>query len=116
MEPPTKPNPCGLCQRHGTLLIQLPPRLTVAEAVQLRDDLPSWLSAPELKAVVLDFGHTVVIDSSGIGALVGAIKLAQARSLPLKAWSVNHQVRLALTMTEALAGRAAREQVAAVAR
>ncbi|EAQ74189.1 MULTISPECIES: sugar transferase [unclassified Synechococcus] len=99
MEPPTKPNPCGLCQRHGTLLIQLPPRLTVAEAVQLRDDLPSWLSAPELKAVVLDFGHTVVIDSSGIGALVGAIKLAQARSLPLKAWSVNHQVRLALAMT-----------------
>ena len=39
------------------------------------------------------------MDSSGIGALVGAIKTAQERALPLAAWSLNRQVFLALQMT-----------------
>jgi len=35
------------------------------------------------------------MDSSGFGALVGAIKAAQERAVPLAAWSLHRQVFLA---------------------
>ncbi|WP_156818356.1 sugar transferase [Cyanobium gracile] len=96
------PLPAGflLSARHGTLILRLPPRLTVAEAVTFRQGFPDWLDRfGDLRQVILDFGHTSVIDSSGIGALVGAIRIARERSLPLEAWSVHRQVALALEMT-----------------
>nr|WP_254947608.1 sugar transferase [Cyanobium sp. N.Huapi 1H5] len=82
------------------LILQLPPRLTVAEAVAFRSGFGGWLAEVEgLRQVILDFGRTAIIDSSGIGALVGAIKTAQERAVPLAAWSLNRQVFLALQMT-----------------
>ncbi|CAK6698435.1 sugar transferase [Synechococcus sp. BA-124 BA4] len=97
--PSAGPAPFEVSACQDTLLIRLPSRLTVAEAVLLRDAIPAWLADPLLRSLVFDFGHTSVIDSSGIGALVGALKAARARSISLVAWSVNHQVRLALSMT-----------------
>jgi anti-anti-sigma factor len=86
--------------RNGILLLQLPPRLTVSEAVAFRAGFADWLAEVEgLRQVVLDFGRTAIIDSSGIGALVGAIKIAQERAVPLCAWSLHRQVFLALQMT-----------------
>ncbi len=86
--------------RNGVLILQLPPRLTVAEAVAFRSGFGGWLAEAEgLRQVILDFGRTAIIDSSGIGALVGAIKAAQEREVPLAAWSLNRQVFLALQMT-----------------
>ncbi|MCP9837041.1 sugar transferase [Cyanobium sp. N.Huapi 1H5] len=86
--------------RNGVLILQLPPRLTVAEAVAFRSGFGGWLAEVEgLRQVILDFGRTAIIDSSGIGALVGAIKTAQERAVPLAAWSLNRQVFLALQMT-----------------
>ncbi|WP_094585956.1 sugar transferase [Synechococcus sp. BO 8801] len=86
--------------RNGVLILQLPPRLTVAEAVAFRSGFGGWLAeVQDLRQVILDFGRTAIIDSSGIGALVGAIKAAQERAVPLAAWSLNRQVFLALQMT-----------------
>jgi anti-anti-sigma factor len=86
--------------RNGVLIVQMPPRLTVAEAVAFRSGFAGWLAEVEgLRQVILDFGRTAVIDSSGIGALVGAIKAAQERAVPLAAWSLHRQVFLALQMT-----------------
>lgn len=86
--------------RNGVLIVQLPPRLTVAEAVAFRAGFAGWLAEVEgLRQVILDFGRTAIIDSSGIGALVGAIKTAQERAVPLAAWSLHRQVFLALQMT-----------------
>ena len=86
--------------RNGVLILQLPPRLTVAEAVAFRSGFSGWLAEVEdLRQVILDFGRTAIIDSSGIGALVGAIKTAQERAVPLAAWSLHRQVFLALQMT-----------------
>lgn len=86
--------------RNGVLILRLPPRLTVAEAVAFRSGFAGWLTEVEgLRQVILDFGGTAIIDSSGIGALVGAIKTAQERAVPLAAWSLNRQVFLALQMT-----------------
>ena len=86
--------------QNGILILQLPPRLTVSEAVAFRAGFAGWLDDVEgLREVILDFGRTAVIDSSGIGALVGAIKTAQERPVPLCAWSLHRQVFLALQMT-----------------
>ena len=49
--------------------------------------------------ILIDCQGIDFMDSSGIGALVGAIKTAQERALPLAAWSLNRQVFLALQMT-----------------
>jgi anti-anti-sigma factor len=82
------------------LILQLPPRLTVTEAVAFRAGFCGWLEEVEdLREVILDFGRTASIDSSGIGALVGAIKAVQERSVPLSAWSLHRQVFLALQLT-----------------
>lgn len=86
--------------RNGVLILQLPPRLTVTEAVAFRSGFAGWLAEVEdLQRVILDFGRTAIIDSSGIGALVGAIKTAQECAVPLEAWSLHRQVFLALQMT-----------------
>ncbi len=86
--------------RNGVLLLQLPPRLTVTEAVAFRAGFCGWLEEVEgLREVILDFGRTASIDSSGIGALVGAIKAAQEKAVPLRAWSLHRQVFLALQLT-----------------
>lgn len=98
--PPPEAQEFVLTRHQGRLLIQLPPRLTVAEAVRFRDGFSHWLDQPAPPAaVILDFGRTTVIDSSGIGALVSNLKTARSRSIPLQAWSVNRQVGLALGMT-----------------
>ncbi len=100
MERPSPSAPFVRTVRNGRLIIQLPPRLTVTEAVQFRRDAPDWMAqVPDLREVILDFGRTAIIDSSGIGALVGTIKTAQERSVPLAAWSLHRQVTLALQMT-----------------
>lgn len=88
-----------LSEHNGALLVQLPPRLTVNEAIGFRRDFAGWLDGrPGLRLVVLDFGRTFVLDSSGLGALISNLKTARARNLPLQAWSVCPQVRLALSL------------------
>jgi anti-anti-sigma factor len=91
---------CKFLFQQATLIVQLPPRLTVLEAVAFRQEFAQKLTAsPELRKVVLDFGQTTVIDSSGIGALVSNIKLTRAQNLTLVAWSVNAQLKLALSLS-----------------
>jgi anti-anti-sigma factor len=97
---PSSPDPFVRTVRNGVLILQLPPRLTVSEAVAFRSGFGGWLAeVGSLRRVILDFGRTAIIDSSGIGALVGAIKTAQERAVPLEAWSLHRQVFLALEMT-----------------
>jgi len=100
MDHPSPSDPFVRTVRNGCLIIQLPPRLTVSEAVTFRRDAPEWMArVPDLREVILDFGRTAIIDSSGIGALEGTIKAARELSVPLSAWSVHRQVALALQMT-----------------
>lgn len=99
MSNPIKVTPISLCDQNAVLLVQLPPRLTVNEAIGFQRDFAGWLDErPGLHQVVLDFGRTFVIDSSGIGALISNLKTARARNITLQSWSVSPQVRLALSL------------------
>jgi anti-anti-sigma factor len=81
------------------LLIQMPPRLTVLEASIFRQFFQEKMQqVPPFKKVILDFGPTVLIDSSGIGALLSNLKSSRAHHIPLTLWSVGAQVKLAFSL------------------
>jgi anti-anti-sigma factor len=72
--------------------------LDAQSGAELRSSIGSLLNEKP-GDILIDCQGIDFMDSSGIGALVGAIKTAQERALPLAAWSLNRQVFLALQMT-----------------
>ncbi|MBD2200068.1 MULTISPECIES: sugar transferase [Calothrix] len=85
-------------RKGGLLLVQLPARLTVIEAVSFRKQFQTWLEEDTIKKIILDFGQTALIDSSGVGALITNHKSAQAKNIELVFWSVQPQVQLAFSL------------------
>lgn len=74
----TRRNPAMQFQTeaNGNVLIVTPTeeRLDAAVAVQFKDTIRSFAAtAPE--RLVLDMGHVSFLDSSGLGAVIGAMKL-----------------------------------------
>jgi anti-anti-sigma factor len=86
---------------QDALLIQMPPRLSVVESPAFRDFFKDLVQTPPLPSrMILDFGQTALIDSSGVGALLSSLKCARTHQVQLSLWSVMPQVKL----TFALAG------------
>ncbi|MBU7583572.1 MAG: sugar transferase [Nostoc sp. TH1S01] len=83
---------------NSTLLVQLPPRLTVIDAVAFRKYFQQWIEDSNLTKIILDFGQTTVIDSSGVGSLISNHKSAQVKNIQLLFWSVQPQVKLAFAL------------------
>jgi anti-anti-sigma factor len=82
----------------STLLVQLPQRLTVIEAVSFRAHFQTWIQDPSLSKIILDFGQTTIIDSSGVGSLISNHKAAEKKNIQLIFWSVHPQVKLAFDL------------------
>jgi len=81
-------------------LVQLPDRLTVLEAVAFKDSFKQLCqSQPAPVRIVLDFGKTTFIDSSGIGALVSSLKISRSYKTEVVFWSLHPQVKMALELT-----------------
>jgi lipopolysaccharide/colanic/teichoic acid biosynthesis glycosyltransferase/anti-anti-sigma regulatory factor len=84
---------------RGALVLGFPRLFTVTEAVAFRDCLAGLLpQRPDLRVIVFDFSRTEMIDSSGLGSLISNLKQARALGIPVEAWSVGEQVRLALSL------------------
>ncbi|MGB7415628.1 MAG: sugar transferase [Thermosynechococcaceae cyanobacterium] len=84
---------------RDVLLVLMLPRLSVAEAPQFRQIFQGWLEEQaNLTKIILDFGQTAVVDSSGIGALVSTYRLAKARSLDLLFWGLTPQVKFVFSL------------------
>ncbi len=82
-------------------LVQLPDRLTVLEAVAFKDSFKQLCQEkPAPVRIVLDFGKTTFIDSSGIGALVSSLKIARSHKTEVVFWSLHPQVKMVLELTE----------------
>lgn len=80
--------------------VVLPALFTVNEAIAFKQSFQKICQEHHLKRIVLDFGHTTFIDSSGIGALVNALKAARACDIELSLRNVSSQVMMALSMTD----------------
>ncbi|NEP15956.1 MAG: STAS domain-containing protein [Leptolyngbya sp. SIO4C1] len=82
-------------------IIYLPPSFAVVAAVAFKQKVQAFFAQhPHVKELVLDFGNTHFIDSSGIGALVIGYRLSQAQSAQVRLKNVPSQVMMALSMTE----------------
>lgn len=77
------------------LLVQMPEKLTVIEAIAFRESWKNFLTDATITKIILDFGHTTIIDSSGVGSMITNLKLAQTKNIELVLWSVQPQVKLA---------------------
>jgi len=83
-----------------TTLIQVPPRLTVLEAVEFRKTCHELCQAdtPPGK-IIFDFSDTTFMDSSGLGALVSNFKVTKEQGIELLLRDVRPQVMAVLSLT-----------------
>ncbi|NEO85802.1 MAG: exopolysaccharide biosynthesis polyprenyl glycosylphosphotransferase [Spirulina sp. SIO3F2] len=81
-------------------IMQIPPRLTVVEAVAFKQQYQDLLAQSKIPThIVLDFEATRFIDSSGIGALVNNLKTSQEQGLKLILRNVQSPVMAVFAMT-----------------
>lgn len=91
---------CEVIVLKETTLIQVPPRLTVLEAVEFRKTCHELCQSdnPPSK-IVFDFSNTTFMDSSGLGALVSNFKLTKDRGIEIVLRDVRPQVMAVLSLT-----------------
>ena len=81
-------------------VMQMPPRLTILEAVTFKGACHQWLdSSPLAQQLILDFSQTQFMDSSGVGALVHNFKAAKSHNLQLILYNIHPPVMAVLSMT-----------------
>jgi len=86
---------------QDNVILQLPERLTVLEAIEFKQAVGRLVEQKNNhhQQIVLDFGNTRFIDSSGIGALIASLKSAQKVNIELVLESVQPPVMATLNMT-----------------
>ena len=84
---------------RDNLIVQLPERLTVLEAVEFKQTVSMLLKQNTHQQIILDCEKTRFIDSSGIGALIASLKSAQQKNIELVLESVQPPVMATLDMT-----------------
>ncbi|HEY9705587.1 MAG TPA: sugar transferase [Allocoleopsis sp.] len=82
------------------IIIHLPSRLTVLEAVSFKHTFHNILQSnyPH-KKIILDWEETRFIDSSGIGALISNLKLAKNNNVKLILRHINPQIMSVFSLT-----------------
>ncbi len=85
---------------NETPLVELPARLSVLEAVAFKQTcLQLCQENPRPGQILLDFGQTTFMDSSGVGALVNNLRTTQQLGIKLVLRNVQPQVRSVLSIT-----------------
>ncbi len=81
-------------------LIQVPPRLSVLEAVAFKQNFKQLCQGSPLpNQIIIDFSQTTFMDSSGLGALVSNLKTAQQQGINLVLRQVQPQVMAVFSLT-----------------
>ncbi|HBQ98419.1 MAG: anti-sigma factor antagonist [Roseofilum sp. Belize BBD 4] len=100
MNNPVNPPEFAMTSFGACCLVQLSKNFTVTQAVAFKDYFKQVCDRQSgLERVILDLGQTTFIDSSGIGALVGCLKIARAQQIELIIWSLHPQVKMAFELT-----------------
>ncbi|MEM6754752.1 MAG: STAS domain-containing protein, partial [Cyanobacteria bacterium P01_C01_bin.38] len=80
--------------------VEVSVRLSVLEALDFKQTCEELINAnPTPKKIVIDFGQTTFMDSSGLGALVSNFKNAQEKGIELVLQNVTPQVMAVLNLT-----------------
>jgi anti-anti-sigma factor len=81
-----------------TVFLRTSRHLSNVEVAQFKEEFRDLCNLAPQK-IVLDLSPTLFISSSGLGALVNSLKLANALNIKLILWSVNPEVMAVLTMS-----------------
>lgn len=68
------------------------------QAIQLRKDISAKLEK-SAEVILIDLQDVTFIDSSGLGALVSALKLVRTKGCKLCICSINDQIRMLFELT-----------------
>ncbi len=80
--------------------VSVPDRLSILEAVAFKTTGHQLIDfEPVPQKIILDFGQTTFIDSSGIGALISIVKAAKEHEIQLILQKVNSQVMAVFSLT-----------------
>lgn len=82
----------------GATVLSTSGRLNLTSAASLRAQLIDLIAAGST-TIVVDLSTTDAIDSSGIGALIAALKAARAAGGDLRITAPNEQIRSVLKLT-----------------
>ena len=81
-------------------VMQMPPRLTILEAVTFKQVCHELLATSPLPSqLIIDFSKTQFMDSSGVGALVHNYKSAKTKNVQLILYNIHPPVMAVLSMT-----------------
>ncbi|HLO84097.1 MAG TPA: sugar transferase [Nostocaceae cyanobacterium] len=84
----------------GTAILQVSTRLSVLEAVVFKQTCQGLTEAnTPPQQIIIDFGQTTFMDSSGIGALVSNFKTAQEKGIAFTLRNLTPQVMAVLNLT-----------------
>ncbi|WP_414619485.1 anti-sigma factor antagonist [Calothrix sp. CCY 0018] len=85
---------------EGTVRVQVSVRLSVLEALDFKQTCEELINTnPTPKKIIIDFGQTTFMDSSGLGALVSNFKNAREKEIELVLQNVTPQVMAVLNLT-----------------
>lgn len=86
-------NPFELLLHNQVALINMPPTLTIHQAQPFKDYFEQLCKTESsLKTIILDFGQTTFLDSSGVGALIKSLNLAKKTEINCSCWSFSPNV------------------------
>jgi anti-anti-sigma factor len=87
-------NPFELLLHNQVGLIKMPPTLTIHQAQPFKDYFEQLCrKEPPLKTIILDFGQTTFLDSSGLGALIRSLNLAKKAKIQWSCWSFSPDLK-----------------------
>ncbi|WP_207714330.1 exopolysaccharide biosynthesis polyprenyl glycosylphosphotransferase [Scytonema sp. UIC 10036] len=85
---------------NDTAIVQVPTRLSVLEAVAFKQTCQEITErTPSPMEIIIDFHQTIFMDSSGLGALVSNLKIAQEKNIKFTLRNVTPQVTAVLNLT-----------------
>ncbi len=92
-------NPFPVLIHNQVALIQMPPTLTINLAQAFKDYVEQLCQTePPLKNLILDFGQTSFLDSSGVGALIKCLSLTKKAQIECVCWSFSAEVKYLLEL------------------
>ena len=92
-------NPFPVLLNNQVALIQMPPTLTLNLAQSFKDYIEQLCQMePPLTTIILDFGQTSFLDSSGVGALIKCLSLAKKAQIACACWSFSPEVKYLLEL------------------
>lgn len=85
-------------EKNGVVIIELPVRLDASISDELKEIISNFVNNKKYKFII-DFGKTIFIDSSGLGAIVSRISICRTNNGDVRLCNINDRIKEVLNIT-----------------